>query len=256
MGDTRSDAWAACPSCSRTWRSARRCSFLSSSSSRGGGGTMRALHLLCAASTPPYLTVLNRGGCTAAASRASRDRGSISSATVPSLNGRLRTSRTRSSPASCTRSCEIGGRRMYLQSASFPAASVALAVVEACSEKPPRVAQSALVWRSLASPRSVMGSRRRSAGPAGTVPSVEATASWASAGSLSASVASALTTLAPLPRRCRCRCRRCSRRRPRSRLCVARARGCARGRSAARRRHRRWSGRAADGSGARRSRPR
>ena len=42
----------------------------------GGGGTMRALHLPWAASTPPYLTVLKRGGCTAAASRASRDRGS------------------------------------------------------------------------------------------------------------------------------------------------------------------------------------
>ncbi len=55
------------------------------------------------------------------------------------------------------------------------------------------------VCASSAVLRSLMGSCRRSAGPAGTVPATEAAASAASAGSLSASVASGVTTLAPLP---------------------------------------------------------
>lgn len=53
------------------------------SSTGGGGGATRDLHLLAAARTPPYLTVLKRGGCTDVASRTRKDRGSRSIAKVP-----------------------------------------------------------------------------------------------------------------------------------------------------------------------------
>src|SRR5690606_21545410 len=101
-----------------------------------GGGTTRARHLLAAANTPAYLTEWKRGGGTVVARRTKRDNGSRSSAKVPSLNGRLSSRRTRSSLTSRMFCCAIGGRRMYLQSASRPTGSSALAVVAACSEKP------------------------------------------------------------------------------------------------------------------------
>src|SRR5690606_7368550 len=62
------------------------------------------------------------------ASRTRRDNGSRSRAKVPSLKGRLSCRRTRSSATRRMFSRAIGGRRMYLQSASPPTASSALAV--------------------------------------------------------------------------------------------------------------------------------
>ena len=50
----------------------------------GRDGEKRDLHGLAAASTPAYLTVCKRGGGTLVASRHNRDRGSMSTATVPS----------------------------------------------------------------------------------------------------------------------------------------------------------------------------
>jgi hypothetical protein len=63
----------------------------------GGDGTISGLHLLCGASTPPYRTLWNLGGCTEAASREMRDSGSISTETVPSRKGffSFRTARRR-----------------------------------------------------------------------------------------------------------------------------------------------------------------
>jgi hypothetical protein len=100
---------------------------VSSESAAGfGGGTTRARHLLAAASTPAYLTEWERGGGTVVASRTRSDSGSRSRAKVPSLKGRLSWRRTRSSATSWMFSRAMGGRRMYLQSASRPTASSAL----------------------------------------------------------------------------------------------------------------------------------
>jgi hypothetical protein len=138
----------------------------------GGGGTTRALHLLAVPSTPAYLMVLTAVVAPwwqdAPAERAGRDRV---------------TRRTRSSAMRRTRSCAIGGRKTYLHKASRPVASSAFAVVAACREKPPSVAHSTLVCMSCDPPRSLIGPRRRSAGPAGSVPATEEAASSASAGS-------------------------------------------------------------------------
>src|SRR5690606_39164715 len=133
------------------------------------------------------------GGGTVVASRTRRDNGSMARAKVPSLKGRLSCRRTRSSATRRMFSRAIGGRRMYLQSASRPTASSALAVVAACSEKPCAAAQSPLGCSRSRPGRRRMGSFCRSVGPAGTRPRVEATASSASAGSVSARVSSALT---------------------------------------------------------------
>jgi hypothetical protein len=71
---------------------------------------MRDLHGLADASTPAYLTVWKRGGGTLVANRQSSDRGSMSTATVPSAYAFFRVMRTNPSGRRSTRSCAMGGR--------------------------------------------------------------------------------------------------------------------------------------------------
>jgi len=102
-------------------------------SSSTGGGMTKGRHVAAGASTPAWRTVCCLGVGTATARRHRSDRGSMSTATVPSRNGRLRAMRTRPSGMKVTCSAATGGRRMYLSRAR---ASRAPARVAAWSPKP------------------------------------------------------------------------------------------------------------------------
>ena len=157
-----------CRATRRTFRSAPgACGAALGPSSRGAPWPEPGLGRLSqVARTPEYRTTWILGGGIMVASRQSKERGSMSTAYVPSRKGLLRVMRTRPSGSKLRRSWARGGRSTYLHKASRPGASSAPAWVAACSENPNSVTERGAVTSTPGWPRNATGSgRRRSSGP-------------------------------------------------------------------------------------------
>src|SRR5919108_1764421 len=87
-------------------------------SSAGAAGITSGLHADEGANTPLYLTRLNRGGGTNAASFSISSRGSKITCVVPSRQRRLRRYKSLPSGKTDKRSAATGGRQAYRQSLS------------------------------------------------------------------------------------------------------------------------------------------